>query len=433
MQSRRRESHDRGTRQVVHLGQDLPGIPEDLLLAHARGEVLFLCGAGISRPSGLPDFRELVCYVYRELDPSVHEVLCCLQLSSEGPRDQDLSHLDNRQKSEVRRFCQREFDVVLGMLERRLDGHARGDSKVRSTVVEILRFPNGCLRPQNGWQAVDGGELENAAGPPEARPHLVHKKLMRLADRGGATSIVTTNFDRLLQYAARSLRVSVQTYSLGAIPRPSLRRDFSGVFHIHGALSRSAKRTSDLALTDQDFGEFYLRRRVVTDFIYDAARLFNLVLVGYSANDPPMRYLLNAVAADESRFDDLKTRYILLGTSSQDPVELEEWRGRGIVPIGYQAPNHNHSKLGDLLSRWADLSAINGSPRKVESEIRRIVNQVRSRAPAADRSLFDHLFRRSDSKEKDRIARLASEAGADIGWLDAMMRIGREAGKGDLS
>ena len=40
-------------------------------------------------------------------------------------------------------------------------------------------------------------------------------------------------------------------------------------------------------------------RRVVPDLIYDAARLFNLVLVGYSANDPPMRYLLNAVAADE--------------------------------------------------------------------------------------------------------------------------------------
>ncbi|MGO8658270.1 hypothetical protein ACC771_22150, partial [Rhizobium ruizarguesonis] len=77
-------------------------------------------------------------------------------------------------------------------------------------------------------------------------------------------------------------------------------------------------------MSDQDFGEFYLWRRVVPDFIYDAARLFHLVLVGYSANDPPMRYLLNAVAADGSRFDDLKERFTFFGTNAPDPVSLED-------------------------------------------------------------------------------------------------------------
>jgi len=82
-------------------------------------------------------------------------------------------------------------------------------------------------------------------------------------------------------------------------------------------------------VTDQDFGEFYLRRRVVPDFIYDAARLFNLVLVGYTANDPPMRYLLNAVAADGTRFDDLKERFTFIGdVHPPDPVALEDWKGR---------------------------------------------------------------------------------------------------------
>ncbi len=80
------------------------------------------------------------------------------------------------------------------------------------------------------------------------------------------------------------------------------------------ALDRNSSRTSDLVVSDQDFGEFYLRRRVVPDFIYDAARLFNLVLVGYSANDPPMRYLLNAVAADGTRFGDLKERFTFIGS-----------------------------------------------------------------------------------------------------------------------
>ena len=64
------------------------------------------------------------------------------------------------------------------------------------------------------------------------------------------------------------------------------------------AATTRGQGTSDLVLTDQDFGEFYLRRRVVPDFIYDAARLYHLVLVGYSASDAPMRYLLNAEATD---------------------------------------------------------------------------------------------------------------------------------------
>ena len=83
-------------------------------------------------------------------------------------------------------------------------------------------------------------------------------------------------------------------------------------------------------LSDNDFGEFYLRRRVVPDFIYDAARLFHLVLVGYSANDPPMRYLLNAVAADGSRFSDLKERFTFVGAGDPpDAVELEDCHRTG--------------------------------------------------------------------------------------------------------
>ena len=50
------------------MGEKLPLIPERLLLAHARGEVLFICGAGISRPANLPDFRQLVLDVYGKLD-----------------------------------------------------------------------------------------------------------------------------------------------------------------------------------------------------------------------------------------------------------------------------------------------------------------------------------------------------------------------------
>ena len=53
------------TGRAISLAPDLPAIPESLLLAHARGDVLFLCGAGVSRQACLPDFRQLVLGVYQ--------------------------------------------------------------------------------------------------------------------------------------------------------------------------------------------------------------------------------------------------------------------------------------------------------------------------------------------------------------------------------
>jgi hypothetical protein len=54
--------------RLVTFGAGLAAIPERLLLAHARGEVLFVVGAGVSRSAGLPDFRNLVLDVYKQLD-----------------------------------------------------------------------------------------------------------------------------------------------------------------------------------------------------------------------------------------------------------------------------------------------------------------------------------------------------------------------------
>jgi hypothetical protein len=385
---------------VIALGTGLPAIPERLLLAHARGEVLFIAGAGISQPAGLPDFRALVLRVYAQLDTAVHAVISGIPRSGCNHLGTDLSGLTNQQAAEVRRFVRGDYDVVLGMLERRIDGQSHDKSRVRQSVDSELRAP-------------------------DVQPAPIHGALMRLADRGGAVTIVTTNFDLLLEDAAKRSRTAVQTYALGGIPRPGRSDDFTGVLHIHGALDRNPARTSDLIVTDQDFGEFYLRRRVVPDLIYDAARLFNLVLVGYSANDPPMRYLLNAVAADGTRFDDLKERFTFVGTNAPDPVALEDWKSRGITPIPYNAAN-GHSALFGILERWAALSAINGKRRLVDAEVKRIVRTNRGSAIDADRDLFDHLIRRSDSNEHVRLSALASKQKADLGWLDAIAAIATE-------
>ena len=310
----------------------------------------------------------------------------------------DLSALTHGQAAEVRRFVAGDYDVVLGMLERRIDGQTDKPSAVRRIVASEVRAPN-------------------------FSPTAIHRALMNLADRGGSVPIVTTNFDLLLEKAATRLRLGIQSYALGGIPRPGRRSDFAGILHIHGAIDPDESRITDLIVSDQDFGEFYLRRRTVSDFIYDAARLFNLVLVGYSANDPPMRYLLNAIAADGTRFDDLKERFTFVGADEPDPTALEDWRGRGITPIPYDAGN-GHSALLSVLQRWADLSAINGKKGAADKELTRIVRIPRRSASEADRDLFDHLIRRSSSNDRVKIAAMLSKRRADMGWLNAMADIG---------
>lgn len=390
--------------RIIELGPGLAAIPERLLLAHARGEVLFICGAGISRPAGLPDFRQLVLDVYAELDRSTYSVLAGLPRGACNQWQANCQTLTAMQTAEVKRFIVGDYDVVLGMLERRLDNQTRGDSEVRRKVAAILRA---------GSQS----------------PAEIHKALITLADRGGARTIVTTNFDLLLQVAAQRLRSPAETYSLGSIPRPSRNSEFSGILHIHGALDKNPSRISELVLSDQDFGEFYLRRRIVPDFIYDAARLYHLVLVGYSANDPPMRYLLNAVAADGKRFDDLKERFTFFGTDRPDAVALADWNGRGITPIHYNSAN-GHDALRATLVRWAALSAINGKKEVVDTELRRIVSVPRSTAIESDRDLFDHFFRRSNASERVRLSALVSDSKAEIDWLDAIVATCAETNEG---
>jgi hypothetical protein len=181
-----------------------------------------------------------------------------------------------------------------------------------------------------------------------------------------------------------------------------------------------------LVVTDQDFGELYLRRRLVPDFLYDAARLFSLVLVGYTANDPPMRYLLNAVAADSSRFEDLRPRYAFVPVSEgQTSLDVETtmatWQGRGITPIRYpEGPAHDHEALCRSLQRWAKLSAINGERRHIDAEVRRIVRKKPEEATESDRDLFVHLIRRGNPREQQELATLVSKCNAHIGWLDAI-------------
>ena len=51
----------------MRFSKDGPEIPVELIEASIRGEVIFLCGAGVSQSSGLPNFKTLTERIFVRL------------------------------------------------------------------------------------------------------------------------------------------------------------------------------------------------------------------------------------------------------------------------------------------------------------------------------------------------------------------------------
>jgi len=126
-----------------------PDLPPELLQALEDEQLVLFCGAGASYPAGLPTFRGLVEKVYNQLN-------------------QTMQGLENAE------FEKRNYDRVFGLLERRI-----GTSFVRHAVIDTLHLD----------------------------PHAVlstHEALLTLATtRNGVCRLITTNFDRGFEFAAR--------------------------------------------------------------------------------------------------------------------------------------------------------------------------------------------------------------------------------------
>jgi NAD-dependent SIR2 family protein deacetylase len=397
--------------RVVYFDDALPGLPEDLLIARDRGLVLFITGAGISRPSpsNLPDFRGLVVEVYKELDAAVADKFQKIlreekqnQQHGKSPQIDWTRYRDGLtadQQAELMRFVDGDYDVVLGMLERRVDSASTQSSSMRERVVEILKQSRS--------------------------PNALHQSLMRLGQRFQQAFIATTNFDRLLEGASPGESLPA-VHVLGSIPRPSRRSSFCGIFHIHGALPDQSEAVKDLVLTDQDFGDVYLRRRIASDFIYDASRIFNLVLVGYSLGDAPMRYLLNAIASDENHFSDIKTRYAFVPVDTVNRHVIEaDWRNRGIIPISYDQADQ-HAALQTLLKKWADCVPVSGDQIATIKHISRLTRTPLTQASKSAQSVFRYLVRRVGHTERQNIALHLTAKKRHFSWLDEINAITRD-------
>ena len=288
-----------------------PDFPGDLIDALLAGDVVFLCGTGISAPQ-LPTFEQLVENVSAALDV---------------PLD----------PSERTAYDDKRYEEVLGSFARRL---AR-----RTAMVE---------------------EAARQLAVP-AEPVLdQHKTVLRLSrDIESRVLVVTTNFDTLLEralaYVDPAADIVAGSFAGQALPAPG-GADFSGIIHLHGRLEDEAVGLDQtpLVLTSADYGDAYMRAGWASRFLFDLARCKTIVLVGYSAGDAPVRYFLNVLAADRYRFPDLKPVYAF-DFYDAEPAEAENrWGTVAVTPIPYCRINPatavpDHAPLWTDLAQLADL------------------------------------------------------------------------------
>ena len=287
-----------GTLSFSNDGPDFPGDFVDSLLS---GDVIFLCGTGVSAPQ-MPSFQRLVENTYSETGVAMTD-------------------------SEKRSFDQGRFEEVLGSLSRRLSD----PDAVAATVSDLLAVPDD----------------------PELDQHRTILRLSRAMDN--RVSVVTTNFDTLLEQAvAKFTGEDIASFAGQSIPAPGTSA-FSGIIHIHGRLADRTLglESTPLVLSSADYGDAYMRSGWVSRFLFDLARCKTIVLVGYSASDAPVRYFLNVLEADRMRFPDLKPVYAF-DAYEHDPEEASTaWGTLAVTPLPYRkASSHDHSLL------WCDLAAL---------------------------------------------------------------------------
>jgi hypothetical protein len=285
-----------------------PDIPERLLQAHEDGRVVFFCGAGISYPAGLPNFRGLVDCIYEELG------------TPQWPIEKQA--YDNEQ-----------YDKMLNLLERRYPGQRLA---VRTKLINILK-------PK--WRRKGA--------------KTTHQALLQLAiDHKGKTRLVTTNFDRIFQSILTQNKPEIPSFAAPLLPIPKHSR-WHGVVHLHGLLPTSPDETAlnRLVLTSGDFGLAYYNERWAARFVSELFRNYTVCFVGYGINDPILRYMMDALAADELLGEARPEAYAFANfhDGKRDQARVE-WEIKGAIPLLYEVPEgtQDHSALYLTLKEWAD-------------------------------------------------------------------------------
>lgn len=277
--------------------KDGPSIPDDLLIARDEGRVIFFCGAGVSRArAGLPDFFGLADEVIRKLGvPSDNPASKVLNEAREMEKRISVSGLIS-------------VDRIFGLLERDFYVH-----QIEAAVAEALR-------------------------PAKGVDLSAHKIMLDLATTPeGNVRLVTTNFDRLFEETNDLL----ETWQPPNLPDPSRPKEMDGIIHLHGCVTKDYSRAEGegFILSSSEFGRAYLSDGWATQFVREIIDRFFVVFVGYTADDPPVQYLLEAL---NKKHGGLNNVYAFQSGLADDAIA--KWLHRGVKAISEPTAHPWHQK-----------------------------------------------------------------------------------------
>lgn len=320
-----------------------PIIPDFLLSERDAGRVVFLCGAGVSMPSGMPSFLELTDFVIKCLSPS-HDSEIRREFSAWDP------------KSEIPVTARTPLDQIFNLLQLEY-----GRDAVGKLVSEKLALsdPTTAL----------------------AKEHGVISRIS--SNQEGTPQIVTTNFDLLFEHAFGER--TVQTYVPPTFPDLRHNVPVSGITYLHGRLSDTSDDIHDYVLSSADFGRAYLVQGWATSFIQQLLQNYTVVLLGYQAEDPPVKYLLQGL---NSSHDHNRDRLFAFDQGKNEVIEAK-WRDRGVTPIAYPE-SQRHQSLWDTLGAWADRA---DSPTRWRSSVVDLSKRNPSTLNPHERGMVSHLLR----------------------------------------
>jgi hypothetical protein len=114
-----------------------------------------------------------------------------------------------------------------------------------------------------------------------------------------------------------------------------------------------------LVLTSADFGQAYLTDAWTARFVARLFSDFTVLFVGYSLDDPVLRYMTDAFAAEDAEARATQPRgpaYIFISYNDDAAPDSQPYRDRNLEPIFYHSMQ-DHLLLKQTLIAWADARA----------------------------------------------------------------------------
>jgi len=172
-----------------------------------------------------------------------------------------------------------------------------------------------------------------------------HQILLDLATGGDRkVRLVTTNFDRLFEQCRENLKI----WQPPKLPDPSRVDEMDGIVYLHGLATKDYQGAEGdgFILSTSQFGRAYLAEGWATKFIRQLLDNYTIVFVGYSADDPPVQYLLEALFKMKATHNKI---YAFQSNDGEDVIN--RWKDKGVMPICFPAGGYNI--LWKTLEAWA--------------------------------------------------------------------------------